>query len=65
VQAVTDNIRMLGKYAGLAAQNATLASSTLNYHVVPGAALTADDVGAEATRVMTRANQTLYMWREG
>lgn len=59
-----ESIRWLGKYAGKAGQNATLARSTLNYYVVPGMALTADEVGKKETRALTRANETVYMWRE-
>ncbi len=49
---------------GKAAQNRTLAASTLNYHVVPGQTLTADEVGSSITRAMTRANETIFFWRE-
>jgi hypothetical protein len=55
----------LGRFAGKAAQNATLARSTLNYHVVPGRALTAEDLlKGTINRTLSRANETLYFWRE-
>jgi uncharacterized surface protein with fasciclin (FAS1) repeats len=57
-------VRRLGKYAGKAAQNRTLGLSTLNYHIVPGQVLTADQIGSNVTRAMTRANETIYFWRE-
>lgn len=64
MQALQNSIKWLGKYAGKAAQNATLARSTLNYHVVPGKALTTDDLGTSVNRSLTRANETVYFWRE-
>jgi uncharacterized surface protein with fasciclin (FAS1) repeats len=60
-----ESIRRLGRFAGKAAQNATLARSTLNYHVVPGRALTAEDLlKGTINRTLSRANETLYFWRE-
>ena len=60
-----NSIKWLGKFAGKAAQNKTLGRSTLNYHVVPGQALTADQIGrSNTTRAMTRANETVFFWRE-
>lgn len=64
VQALQNSIRWLGKYAGKAAQNATLTRSTLNYHVLPGEVLTAEEVGKKHTKSLTRAGETLFMWRE-
>ncbi len=54
----------MGKYAGIAVQNRTLMLTTLNYHIVPGQALTADQIGNTTTRALTRANETLFFWRE-
>lgn len=64
VQALQNSIRWLGKYAGKAAQNATLTRSTLNYHVLPGKVLTAEEVGKKHTKSLTRAGETLFMWQE-
>jgi hypothetical protein len=63
-QAFQDSVKRLGKYAGKAAQNRTLGLSTLNYHIVPGQVLTAAQIGSNITRAMTRANETIYFWRE-
>lgn len=67
LQALQNSIKWLGKYAGKAAQNASLARSTLNYHVVPGQALTAEQLGAQGgvARALTRANETVYFWQKG
>lgn len=63
VQATLFNLKRLGKYAGLMAQNTTLMNSVVNYPMVPGMALTADQIGRNITRAMTRANETIYFWR--
>ncbi len=55
---------LLFVHAGKAAQNKTLGLSTLNYHIIPGQVLTADQIGNTTTRAMTRANETLFFWRE-
>lgn len=53
-------MKWLGKYAGKASQNKTLTRATLNYHVVPGQALTAAELGTKTKRALTRANQTVF-----
>lgn len=64
LQAMADWMRWFGKYAGKAVQNTTFMHSALNYHVVPGRALTAKQIG-EPSKLLTRANETLYVWRQG
>lgn len=56
------NIRTRRKYAGKAVQNTTFMHSALNYHVVPGRAMTADQI-AKGGRALTRANETIYFWK--
>jgi hypothetical protein len=62
MQAMLNSVKWLGKYAGKAAQNQSLARSTLNYHLVPGMALTTDQLGTNVTRALSGANETVYFW---
>lgn len=61
---MSDWMRWFGKYAGKAVQNTTFMTSALNYHVVPGTAMTAEQM-TKADRQLTRANQTVYFWKKG
>lgn len=65
-EAMATSMKNLGKFVGLASQNASLQATTFNYHVIPGRALTAAQLAKLAPpRVMTRANETLYVWTRG
>jgi hypothetical protein len=64
MQAMSDWMRWFGKYAGKAAQNATFLRTALDYHTVPGKALTAEQI-AKGGKELTRANQTVYFWQQG
>lgn len=57
-----DWLKWLGKYAGKAVQNTTFMHHGLNFHVIPGQALTTDQI-AKGGRQLTRANETLYFWK--
>lgn len=63
-QAMQDWMKWFGKYAGRAMQNETFMRSALNYHVIPGQALKAEDIAA-GSRALTRANETVFFWKQG
>jgi uncharacterized surface protein with fasciclin (FAS1) repeats len=64
LQAMTSSLQLLGKYAGRVTQDRALTTDTLQYHVIKGTALSADELG-RLNRTLMANNQTLFTWHKG
>eukprot|EP00878_Enallax_costatus_P008239 GHUV01008613.1.p1 GENE.GHUV01008613.1~~GHUV01008613.1.p1 ORF type:complete len:230 (+),score=51.52 GHUV01008613.1:946-1635(+) len=64
-QAMSTALSVLGQYSGLVLGNETMRNALLNYHIVPGQKLKAEDMGTKVNSVKTKEGEPLYFALHG
>lgn len=64
-QAIATAMNALGEYVGLVLQNQTLQQKILNYHVIPGQKIKAQDLGTKIKTINTREGEPLNFIQHG